>query len=293
MQIKLLLWPYSELRTELKRHPDLWSQKVLNGPLELTWPSKRFQLLLEIWNQIPFASARTEFLFSSDHLATSELFEVWNQTTGYSLSAADRRYFYEQEDNSQVLISEAPVVRYFSQVRLSKPTCKSRHISALDAPVPVFLIDSNEAAIWTDKCFTGLDFGPAYGHRGKKADDKARLIVPRHIMPPMEKGSNIVINRLNQMEYFHLIGFSIYNRSAIQSAQDFNFSREPTCDYGFSRILISRRFRDFYEQRGLTGWVLRPVLETGSTHYQDFQKTLKAFLADWATGHPKNRLVGP
>jgi len=184
-------------------------------------------------------------------------------------------------------------VRYFSEARLSQARTKPLQISGLDASPSLFFVARDEAAQWEGLKFTGLQFGPIYGHRGTAEFGDARLLVPTNVMPEMVPGRNTLVSICDGNESRHTVGFSVYEKSAIESAADFNFTREPTRSYGYANILVSRRFFEFYRQRGLTGWRMRPVLESGTEAHIQFQSTLNAFLSDWSTGHPRNRLVGP
>lgn len=302
MNISISCSVYSELHDAIKNDPVLAGLEDTSR-LTIEWPSREFDALKSIWHGKSRLTALLEFGISDELLSQSRLFEVWGvDIRAYDLSDADDRYFRSQEECGPLLAGVNcaaqyfPAVRYFPEIKLSNPRVKPKHISSLEAPWPAYFIGDEEAKAWRGQSYSGLKFGPVYPHRGQHPHQGVSLIVPEYIMGPMTQGRNVIEQKFvyGNTKYTHpvALGFMVYTSEQISAAKDFNFTCEPVCTYGYPRILVSRRFVDFYRERGVMGWKLRPVLETGSIYHREFVETLDRFMADWNTGHSDNRIDG-
>ncbi len=297
MQFHLLLWPYGKARQAMRDIPAFEALEVHSGVFAIQWPSIEFDVLKENWSEWKYIVARIECSVPNDLLVETMLFEVWKMENAYGISSIDQEYFQGHAKNGPLLKDADPGVRYFSEVRLTRPQVRPMQISSLDAVVPVNFINHDEARVWSSQKFSGLEFGRVCGHREQKIHEDASLIVPTNVMSSMVRGQNVFMESFVHHGIMNthplIVGFLTYEEDDILQARDFNFTREPICNYGYSQVLVSRKFVDFYRKRGLTGWVFRPILVSGSVLHREFAEMFNKFMVDWRTGHPDNRFSGP
>lgn len=299
MRISILLTTYPDLVHEVEHDPIL-KNLVKTWRLELDWPSKEFDALTRIWSGKSHATARLNFSVSDELLSETQLFEVWRQEVAYSLSNSDSNYLRQHQQTGPLLegassdVRYFPKVRYFPEVKLTNAKVRDKRISSLDAPEPIYFIQEEEAKAWCEENFSGLGLGPVYRHRGRQVHSGVSLIVPNNVMGPMVMGNNVIaqnfVHQNLRYEFSLVTGFLVYSHEEIEKSKDFNFTCEPVCTYGYPKMLVSRKFVDFYRKRGLSGWVFRPVLEFGGPFHQEFVETFERFMVDWRTGHSENRI---